>query len=247
MRACRSPTSGRSRCRTASTDEQVLFLSDIFPTGYMGAEMCDIKPGDVIAVWGCGPVGQFAIASALMLGAERVIAIDRFPYRLEMARDEAGATETINYEEVDVQRGAHEMTGGRGPGRVHRRGRHGGARARDRVRLRSRSSRPSCSRPIGRSPLREAIMACRNGGTVSVIGVYGGFVDKFPLGLGDEPVADDARPASATCTATCGRCSSASRTARSIPPSSSPIACRSTMRRRATTCSSTRWTTAKKS
>ena len=72
------------------TDEQVLFLSDILPTGYMGAEICDIQPGDTIAVWGCGPVGQFAIASAYLLGAERVIAIDRFPYRLRMARDKAG-------------------------------------------------------------------------------------------------------------------------------------------------------------
>src|SRR6187455_721014 len=79
------------------TDEQVLFLSDIFPTGYMGAEMCDIKPGDVIAVWGCGPVGLFAMASAYLLGAERVIAIDRFPYRLQMAQERAGAAETINY------------------------------------------------------------------------------------------------------------------------------------------------------
>ena len=96
------------------SDEQVLFLSDIFPTGYMGAEMCDIKPGDTIAVWGCGPVGQFAIASAYLLGAERVIAIDRFPYRLRMAREKAGA-ETINYEEVDVYDTLMEMTGGRGP------------------------------------------------------------------------------------------------------------------------------------
>src|SRR5919198_1347520 len=83
------------------TDEQVLFLSDILPTGYMGAEMCGIKPGDTIAVWGCGPVGQFAIASAYLLGAERVIGIDRFPYRLRMAREHSHA-ETINYEEVDV-------------------------------------------------------------------------------------------------------------------------------------------------
>src|SRR3954464_14757004 len=95
-------------------DEQVLFLSDIFPTGYMGAEMCDIKPGDTIAVWGCGPVGQFAIASAYLLGAERVIAIDRFPYRLRMAREHSHA-ETINYEEVNVYDTLLEMTGGRGP------------------------------------------------------------------------------------------------------------------------------------
>src|SRR3954463_15584271 len=97
------------------TDEQVLFLSDIFPTGYMGAEMCGIKGGDTVAVWGCGPVGQFAIASAYMLGAERVIAIDRFPYRLQMAREKAGAI-TINYEEVDsVQDVLKDLTGGRGP------------------------------------------------------------------------------------------------------------------------------------
>src|SRR5438046_10274195 len=95
------------------TDEQVLFLSDILPTGYMGAEMCDIKPGDVIAVWGCGPVGLFAIASAYLLGAERVIAIDRFAYRLRLARERAGA-ETINYEEHDVYHTLMEMTGGRG-------------------------------------------------------------------------------------------------------------------------------------
>ena len=97
------------------TDEQVLFLSDILPTGYMGAEMCDIKPGDTVAVWGCGPVGQFAIASAYLLGAERVIAIDRFQYRLDMAREKAGAI-TINYEEVDsVPDALKELTGGRGP------------------------------------------------------------------------------------------------------------------------------------
>src|SRR5690348_9173636 len=95
------------------TDEQVLFLSDIFPTGYMGAEMCDIKPGDTIAIWGCGPVGQFSIRSAFMLGAERVIAIDHIPERLAMA--EAGGAETINYDEVSVYEALMEMTGGRGP------------------------------------------------------------------------------------------------------------------------------------
>src|ERR1041384_7951629 len=105
---------GPLKIENGFTDEQVLFLSDIFPTGYMGAEMCDIKPGDVIAVWGCGPVGQFAIASAFLLGAERVIAIDRFDYRLRMAREKAGA-ETINYEEVNVLEALKEMTGGRGP------------------------------------------------------------------------------------------------------------------------------------
>jgi threonine dehydrogenase-like Zn-dependent dehydrogenase len=96
------------------SDEQVLFLSDIFPTGYMAAENCNIQPGDVVAIWGCGPVGQFAIKSAYMLGAERVIAIDRFPYRLRMARELAGA-DTINYEEEDVYEAHAEKTVGRCP------------------------------------------------------------------------------------------------------------------------------------
>jgi threonine dehydrogenase-like Zn-dependent dehydrogenase len=162
-------------------DEQVLFLSDIFPTGYMGAEMCDIRPGDVIAVWGCGPVGQFAIKSAYLLGAERVIAIDRFPYRLQMAREQGGA-ETINYEEADDLVGLlKDLTGGRGPDacidavgmEAHGIGLdYTYDRAKQAVRLET-------DRPVA---LRQAIMACRNGGTVSVIGVYGGFVDKFPIG-----------------------------------------------------------------
>jgi threonine dehydrogenase-like Zn-dependent dehydrogenase len=162
------------------TDEQVLFLSDIFPTGYMGAEMCDIKPGDVIAVWGAGPVGQFAIASAYLLGAGRVIAIDRFPYRLQMAREKAGA-ETLNYEEVNVLEALKEMTGGRGPDAcidavgIEAHG-HGAIYAYDRAK---QATMLETDRPIA---LREAIMACRNGGIVSVIGVYGGFVDKFPMG-----------------------------------------------------------------
>ena len=163
------------------TDDQVLFLSDIFPTGYMGAEMCDIAPGDVIAVWGAGPVGQFAIASARMLGAERVIAIDRFPYRLRMAAERAGATETINYEEESVLERLKELTGGRGPDKcidavgMEAHG-HGVQYAYDRTK---QAMMLETDRPIA---LREAIMACRNGGTVSVIGVYGGFIDKFPMG-----------------------------------------------------------------
>jgi threonine dehydrogenase-like Zn-dependent dehydrogenase len=162
------------------TDDQVLFLSDILPTGYMGAEMCDIKPGDVVAVWGCGPVGQFAIVSAYLLGAERVIAIDRFPYRLQMAREKAGA-ETINYEEVNVLEALKEMTGGRGPDacidavgmEAHA---AGAAFAYDRVK---QAVRGETDRPIA---LREAILACRSGGTIATIGVYGGFIDKFPMG-----------------------------------------------------------------
>ena len=163
------------------SDEQVLFLSDIFPTGYMGAEMCDIKRGDTVAVWGCGPVGQFAMASAYMLGAERVIGIDRFPERLAMARDKAKA-DTINYEEVNTYDALMDMTGGRGPDAcidavgLEAHGGHGLVYAFDRVKQAMMSE---TDRPIA---LREAIMACRNGGTVSVIGVYGGLIDKFPMG-----------------------------------------------------------------
>ena len=162
-------------------DEQVLFLSDILPTGYMGAEMCNIQPGDVIAVWGCGPVGQFAIASARMLGAERVIAIDRFPYRLSLAAAKAGATETINYEEESVLERLKELTGGRGPDAcidavgMEAHG-HAAIYAYDRAK---QALMLESDRPIA---LREAILACRSGGTVSVIGVYGGFIDKFPMG-----------------------------------------------------------------
>src|SRR5581483_6958247 len=95
-------------------EEQVLFLTDIFPTGYMAAENCNLRPGDVVAVWGCGPVGQFAIKSSYLLGAERVFAIDRFPERLRMAREKAGA-EPINYEQTDVYEMLMDATGGRGP------------------------------------------------------------------------------------------------------------------------------------
>jgi threonine dehydrogenase-like Zn-dependent dehydrogenase len=146
----------------------------------MGAEMCDIKRGDVIAVWGCGPVGQFAIKSAFMLGAERVIAIDRFPYRLDMARDKAGA-EVINYEEQNVLETLKDLTGGRGPDAcidavgMEAHG-HAAMYAVDRAK---QAVKMETDRPLA---LRDAIMACRNGGTVSVIGVYGGFVDHFPLG-----------------------------------------------------------------
>ncbi len=108
------------------SDEQVLFLSDIFPTGYMGAEMCNIKPGDTIAVWGCGPVGQFAMKSALLLGAERVIGIDRIPERLAMAREKVGA-ETLNYEEVEHLRCAEGNDGRPRSGLLHRRCRPGSA------------------------------------------------------------------------------------------------------------------------
>jgi threonine dehydrogenase-like Zn-dependent dehydrogenase len=162
------------------SDDQVLFLSDIFPTGYMAAEACDIKPGDTIAVWGCGPVGLFAIASAFILGAERVIAIDRFPERLRKAAQNTSA-ETLNYEQVDVLDALREMTGGRGPDAcidaVGMEGHaHGLVAAYDRVKqaLRMQTDRPTV--------LRQALLACRNGGTESEPGVYGGFIDKVPFG-----------------------------------------------------------------
>jgi threonine dehydrogenase-like Zn-dependent dehydrogenase len=162
------------------SDEQVLFLSDILPTGYMAAENCDIQRGDVVAVWGCGPVGQFAIQSAYLLGAERVIAIDRFPERLRMAHDQSKA-ETLNYEEVDVSDELKRTTGGRGPDacidavgmEAHGMGMIGAIdRAKQAMMLET-------DRPIA---LREALMTCRNGGHVSIPGVYGGFVDKIPFG-----------------------------------------------------------------
>jgi len=161
-------------------DEKVLFLSDIFPTGYMAAENCDIKPGDTIAVWGCGPVGQFAIRSAFLLGAERVIAIDRVPERLLMAKE--GGAEILNYEDVDsVIETLKDLTGGRGPDacidavgmEAHGHGiQYGYDRAKQAMMLET-------DRPIA---LREAMFSVRNGGTLSVPGVYGGFVDKIPFG-----------------------------------------------------------------
>jgi threonine dehydrogenase-like Zn-dependent dehydrogenase len=162
------------------SDEQVLFLSDIFPTGYMAAENCNIQPGDTIAVWGCGPVGQFAIKSAYMLGAERVIAIDRFPERLRMAETD-GRAETLNYEDVDLFDKLKEMTGGRGPDAcidavgLEAHGTSVGA-VYDKTKQLARlaSDRPNV--------LRQAIQACRKGGTVSIPGVYGGFLDKIPFG-----------------------------------------------------------------
>ena len=161
-------------------DDKVLFLTDIFPTGYMAAENADIEQGDTVAVWGCGPVGQFAIRSAYMLGAARVIAIDRFPERLQMAQEQ-GKAEVINYEEVDAGEALKEMTGGRGPDccidavGMEAHGTDAMA-AYDQVKqgLKLETGKPTV--------LRQAIVACRKGGTVSIPGVYGGFVDKVPIG-----------------------------------------------------------------
>lgn len=162
------------------TDEQGLFISDAFPTGFMAADLCDIQPGDTIAVWGCGAVGLFAIKSAFLLGAERVIAIDRFPERLKVAKEQCGA-ETVDYMQVDLVETLKQMTGGRGPDacidavglEAHNPGIEG---MYDRVKqaVRLESDRPYV--------LREAIQACAKGGTISIIGVYGGFVDKIPMG-----------------------------------------------------------------
>ncbi len=162
------------------SDDQVVFLTDIFPTGYMAAENCNIQPGDTVAIWGCGPVGQFAIRSAFMLGAERVIAIDRVPERLKMAKEQSGA-EVINYEEVDAGEALNEMTAGRGPDScIDAVGLEAHGLGIDAVydqvmqAVRLETDRPAA--------LRQAIVACRKGGTVSIAGAYGGVIDKLPLG-----------------------------------------------------------------
>ena len=162
-------------------DEQVLFLSDIFPTGYMAAENCQMEPGDTIAIWGCGPVGQFAIQSAWLLGAGRVIAIDTIPERLRMA-EVYGKAETIDFEQDDVYDRLMEMTNGRGPDRcidavgaeAHAGGSVDAILDQAKAALYLGTDRPHV--------LREAIMCCRKGGTISIPGVYIGFLDKIPFG-----------------------------------------------------------------
>jgi threonine dehydrogenase-like Zn-dependent dehydrogenase len=163
------------------SDEQVLFLSDIFPTGYMAAENAGIEKGDTVAVWGCGPVGQFCIRSAWMFGAGRVIAIDLVPERLEMARTH-GKAETVNAETEDVQERLMQMTKGRGPDRcidavgteAHASGRIDAALDRAKAAVRLVTDRVHV--------LREAIQSCRKAGTVSIPGVYIGLADKVPVG-----------------------------------------------------------------
>ena len=162
------------------TDEQVLFLSDIFPTGYMAAENCNIQPGDTVAVWGCGPVGQFSIKSAWMLGAGRVIAIDREPERLQMAADQ-GKAETLNYEQVSVFEALKDLTGGRGPDScIDAVGLEAHGTNIDYYYDKAKTATLLATDRI--TALRQAIHACRKGGTVSIPGVYGGFLDKMPLG-----------------------------------------------------------------
>jgi len=172
---------GPMRVPPGMPDEKALFLSDIFPTGYMAAENAEIEPGDTVAVWGCGPVGQFAIQSAWLFRAGRVIAIDRVPERLRMAQG-PGRAETIDFETEEVYDRLMEMTDGRGPDRcidavgseAHGRGSADALIDKAKTSLYLATDRPHV--------LREAIMCCRKGGTVSVPGVYVGFLDKIPFG-----------------------------------------------------------------
>jgi len=161
-------------------DEQVLFLSDIFPTGYMAAENAQIESGDTVAVWGCGPVAQFVIQSAWMFGAGRVIAIDRVPERLAMARQH-GRAETINFEETDVYEKLMEMTKGRGPDRcIDAVGAE--AHAASTVVEAFDNLKEAVHMPSNHPyVLAEAIKCCRKGGTLSIPGVYTANVDNFPM------------------------------------------------------------------
>ncbi|MBD0334067.1 MAG: glutathione-dependent formaldehyde dehydrogenase [Cyanobacteria bacterium Co-bin13] len=161
-------------------DEKVLPVSDAFPTGFMGADMCNIQPGQIVAVWGAGPVGLFAMISAYMLGAERVIAIDHVPERLQMAKDFANA-EPVNFMEIDAGEALKQMTGGRGPDacidavglEAHGMGPEGlYDKAKQAIRL--ETDRPHV--------LRQMMLACGKGGTLSILGVYAGFIDKVPMG-----------------------------------------------------------------
>jgi threonine dehydrogenase-like Zn-dependent dehydrogenase len=163
------------------TDEKVLFLSDIFPTGYMAAENAQIQPGDTVAVWGCGPVGQFAIASAFMLGAARVIAIDRLPERLRLARSLGAVVVDFSEEDVSVLTAIKDLTGGVGPdscidavGLEAHSSELQGFYDKVKTALMLETDRPSV--------LRQAIQAVRKGGTLSIPGVYGGLLDKVPFG-----------------------------------------------------------------
>ncbi len=172
---------GPIKIESGLPDEKVLFLSDIFPTGYMAAENANIQPGDTVAIWGCGPVAQFAIQSAWMLGAGRVIAIDNVPERLEMART-FGRAETINFDDVTPYDRLQELTNGRGPdscidavgAEAHGGGSLGAVVDKAKAAVGLATDRPTA--------LRQAIIACRKGGTVSVPGVYVGLLDKVPVG-----------------------------------------------------------------
>ena len=181
-KTCRSKTSrNQIKIDSGLSDDQVLFLSDIFPTGYMAAENAEIEPEDTVAVWGCGPVGQFAVQTAFMLGAGRVIAIDCVRERLEMAKQHGGA-ETIDFSHEDVYDTLLEKTNGRGPDRcidavgteAHVRGGFDSVLDKAKQSVFLGTDRPHV--------LREAIMCCRKGGTISIPGVYIGLLDKVPFG-----------------------------------------------------------------
>jgi len=162
------------------SDEQVLFLTDIFPTGYMAAENCSITPGDTVAVWGCGPVGQFCIASAWLLGAGRVIAIDREPERLQMAAARNKA-EVIDLTQADVYEKLKDMTGGRGPDAcIDAVGMEAHGNTIGDWYDKAKTATMMATDRLG--ALRQAIHCCRKGGTVSIPGVYGGLLDKVPMG-----------------------------------------------------------------
>jgi threonine dehydrogenase-like Zn-dependent dehydrogenase len=172
---------GPLKIESSLSDDQVVFLSDIFPTGYMAAENCGIEPGDVVAVWGCGPVAQFAIQSAWLLGAGRVIAIDRVAERLAMARGH-GKAETIDFDKTDVYEEMQQLTRGRGPDRcidavgceAHAAGSVDAVLDKVKTAVMLGTDRAHA--------LREAIICCRKGGTVSVPGAYVGYPDKLPMG-----------------------------------------------------------------
>lgn len=162
------------------SDEQVLFLSDILPTAYQAADNCNIQPGDVVAIWGCGPVGQLAIKCAFMLGAERVIALDRVPERLKLAQSQSNI-EVLNVLGLDVVEELKQMTGGRGPDAcIDAVGME--AHGTDMLALLDTVKQKTHLETDRPHVLRQVIQACRKGGTVSIPGVYGGFIDKFPLG-----------------------------------------------------------------
>lgn len=163
-------------------DERLLFLTDIFPTGYMAAQNAHIKEGDTVAVWGCGPVGQFTIKSAQLMGARQIIAIDRIPERLDMALQQSGATHTINYDEHDVVDALHDLTAGRGPDscidavgmEAH------GTDLLAKYEKAKQTLKVQMDRP---TVLRQMTRACKKGGVLSVPGVYAGWIDKFPFGV----------------------------------------------------------------
>ena len=163
------------------TDEQVLFLGDIFPTGWQAAAQCDIQPDDTVAIWGCGPVGQMTIRSAILLGAKQVIAIDRVPERLAMAR--AGGAITIDFEEESVVERLNELTGGKGPEKcIDAVGMEAHATA-TLDSMMDRAKQALMLESDRAHVLREMIYVCRPAGVLSIPGVYGGLIDKLPFGM----------------------------------------------------------------